>query len=116
MKAKIQRYGAVVGVKAGMVARYRELHAAAWPAVLATIKRNHIQNYSIFLRKLADGRHYLFSYFEYVGDDITTDMAGIAAEPVTQRWWTECLPCLELLSDRAPGEIWSPMEEVFHFD
>lgn len=116
MKAKIQRYGAVVGVKAGMVAQYQELHAVAWPAVLATIKRIHIQNYSIFLRKLADGRHYLFSYFEHAGDDFDADMARIAAEPVTQRWWTECVPCLELLPDRASGEIWSPMEEVFHLD
>ena len=116
MKAKVQRYGAVVGVKDGMIARYKELHAAAWPEVLAIIKRRRIQNYSIFLRQLADGKHYLFSYFEYVGDDFAADMAGIAAEPVTQRWWAECVPCLELLPDRAPGEIWSPLEEVFHLD
>ena len=116
MKAKVQRYGAVVGVKAGMVARYRELHAAAWPDVLAIIKCRRIRNYSIFLRQLADGRHYLFSYFEYVGDDFTADMARIAAEPVTQRWWAECVPCLEMLPDRAPCEVWSPLEEVFHLD
>ena len=116
MKARVQRCGSVVGVKAALVARYRELHAAAWPEVLAIIQRNHIQNYSIYLRQLADGRHYLFSYFEYIGDDFTADMARIAAEPVTQRWWAECVPCLELLPDRAPGEIWSPLEEVFHLD
>ena len=116
MRNTIQRYGTVVGVKAGMMARYKELHAAASPEVLAIIKRNYIQNYSIYLRQLADGRHYLFSYFEYVGDDFTADMARIAAEPVTQRWWAECVPCLELLPDRAPGEIWSPLEEVFHLD
>jgi L-rhamnose mutarotase len=116
MKTNVQRYGSVVAVKADGVARYKELHAAAWPAVLEIIKRSHIRNYSIYLRRLADGRHYLFSYLEYVGDDFTADMARIAAEPVTQRWWAECIPCLELLPDRAPGEVWSPMEEVFHLD
>mgnify|MGYP001552115363 CR=1 FL=1 len=116
MKNQVQRYGSVVGVKEDRVARYEELHAAAWPEVLAIIKRSHIQNYSIYLRKLADGRHYLFSYFEYAGDDFAADMARIAAEPVTQSWWAECVPCLELLPDRTPGEVWSPMREVFHLD
>ena len=111
-----QRYGSVVGVKPEKVERYKELHAAAWPEVLAMLKRSHIGNYSIYLRKLADGRHYLFSYFEYTGNDFAADMAQIAGDPATQRWWAECVPCLDLLPDRAPGEIWSLMAEVFHLD
>jgi L-rhamnose mutarotase len=99
-----------------MVARYKELHAAAWPEVLAVIKRSHIRNYSIYLRTLVDGRTYLFSYFEHAGDDFEADMALMIDDPVTQRWWAECVPCLELLPDRAPGEVWSPLEEVFHLD
>jgi len=116
MKNKIQRYGAVVGVKPEKVARYKELHAAVWPDVLVIIKRSRIQNYSIYLRTLADGRPYLFSYFEYVGENFAADMALMIDDPVTQRWWAECVPCLELLPDRAPGEVWSPLEEVFHLD
>lgn len=112
----VQRYGSVVGVKTGKVAHYKELHAAAWPDVLAMIKQCNIRNYSIYLRKLADGRHYLFSYFEYTGNDFAGDMKQMASDPVTQRWWAECVPCLDLLPDRAPGEIWSPMEEVFHLE
>jgi len=65
---------------------------------------------------LPDGRPYLFTYFEYLGDDFAADMARIAADPATQRWWAVCVPCLELFPDRAPGEIWSLMEEVFHLD
>jgi len=116
MKNSVQRYGSVVGVKTGMVARYQELHAAVWPEVLAVITRSHIRNYSIYLRKLAGGRHYLFSYFEYTGSDFAADLVRIAADATTQRWWAECVPCLELLPDRAPGEIWSAMQEVFHHD
>lgn len=116
MKKPVQRYGAVVGVKPGQVARYQALHAAVWPEVLAVIQACHIQNYSIYLRRLADGQPYLFSYFEYAGTDFAADLARLAAAPVTQRWWAECVPCLELLPDRGPGEIWSPMTEVFHLD
>ena len=47
----IKRHGSVAGVKADMVARYQELHAAAWPEVLAVIRRSNIRNYSIFLRE-----------------------------------------------------------------
>lgn len=112
----MKRYGAVVGIKPEKVDRYKELHAAAWPEVLAVIKRSHIRNYSIYLRTLADGRPYLFSYFEHVGADFEADMASMVDDPVTRRWWAECVPCLELLPDRAPGEIWSPLEEVFHLD
>ena len=116
MSAPARRYGAVVGVKPAMLARYKELHAAVWPDVLAIIKRSRIGNYSIFLRTLPDGLPYLFSYFEYEGDDFAADMELMASDPVTKRWWAECVPCLELLPDRSPGEIWSPLEEVFHLD
>ena len=50
------------------------------------------------------------------GHDFEADSAAIAAEPETQRWWAECIPCLELLPDRNPGDVWSLMEEVFHLD
>lgn len=112
----MQRYGMVIGLRPEKVAEYKELHAAVWPEVLQTIKDCHIRNYSIFLRKLEDGRYYLFSYFEYTGDDFEADMAKMAADPVTQKWWSICGPCQQPLSDREPGEWWAAMEEVFHLD
>ncbi len=110
----MQRYGSVLGLRADKVERYKELHAAVWPEVLRMIKSWHIENYSIYLRKLPDGKHYLFSYFEYTGDDFAADCACMAADPVTQEWWGECMPCQEPLPDRAEGEWWAGMEEVFH--
>lgn len=65
---------------------------------------------------MPDGAHYLFSYFEYIGEDFEADMAKMAADPETQRWWEACKPCHEPLSDRNPGEWWANMEEVFHCD
>ena len=110
----MQRYAAVVGVPAESIAEYQRLHASAWPGVLAMIDACQIRNYSIFLRKLPDGKHYLFSYFEYHGTDFAADMAKMAADPETLRWWDVCKPLLTPLPDRAESEFWAGMEEVFH--
>ena len=92
-------------------AEYKKLHAAAWPDVLKRLKASNIQNYSIYYR---DG--WLFSYFEYVGDNFEADNAAIAADPPTRDWWKVCIPCLRPLDSSPEGEIWAPMEEVFHLD
>ncbi len=112
----MKRYASVVGLKEEKIRYYRELHAAVWPDVLAMIKACKIDNYSIYLRKLPDGKYYLFSYFEYNGGDFAADCAKMAADPTTQKWWRECMPCQEPLADRAEGEWWAGMEEVFHCD
>ena len=112
----IQRYGMVIGVKPEKIEYYKTLHAAAWPGVLAKIKDCHIRNYSIYLREVAKGQFLLFSYFEYTGDDFDADMARMAADPETQRWWKETDPCQSPIPTRLDKEFWSRMEEVFHAD
>ncbi len=112
----VKRYGTVVGLRPEKAIEYKELHAAVWPDVLAKIRECHIRNYSIYLRTLDDGRPYLFSYFEYVGEDFGADMAKMAADPRTQEWWAVCKPCHKPLEGRAPDEWWSAMEELFHVD
>ena len=112
----MKRYGMVIGLKQDKIEEYRRLHAAVWPDVLRMIAECSIRNYSIYLRRLPDGDHYLFSYFEYVGEDFAVDMAKMAADPTTQKWWAVCMPCQEPLPDRAEGQWWASMEEVFHCD
>ena len=112
----MKRYGSVIGVRAEKLEEYKKLHAAVWPDVLRMIQRCNIRNYSIYLRKLPDGNHYLFSYFEYTGSDFAADMAIMAADATTQKWWAVCKPCQMPLDDRAPGDWWAGMEEVFHVD
>ena len=112
----MKRYGSVVGVKEDKLEEYKELHAAVWPDVLKMIEDCNLHNYSIYLRKLPDGNHYLFSYFEYTGDDFAADCAKMAADATTQKWWDVCMPCHTPLPDRAEGEWWADMEEVFHSD
>ncbi len=112
----MKRYGSVIGVRKDELSAYKKLHAAVWPDVLKMIAVCHIRNYSIYLRQLPDGNYYLFSYFEYTGSDFKADMARMAADPTTQKWWDVCKPCQEPLANRAEGEWWSDMEEVFHCD
>ena len=113
---KIRRYGSVIGVKEQALAKYKELHANPWPEVNAKLKEANMQNYSIYLTQFPDVKYYLFSYFEYVGNDYEADIAKMTAVPTTQKWWEECMPCQEPLPDRAEGEWWAEMEEVFHLD
>lgn len=112
----MKRYGSVLALHPEKVEEYKKLHAAAWPDVLRMIRACNIRNYSIYLRVLDDGQPYLFSYFEYVGTDFEADMAKMAADETTQRWWTFCKPCQKPLKNRAADEWWAGMEEVFHTD
>ncbi len=113
---KVQRYGSVIGVKEESLEKYKDLHANPWPAVNKQIKNSNIRNYSIYLTQFPDGKYYLFSYFEYVGDDFDADMAKMAEDPTTQKWWKQTDPCQEPLANRAEGEFWKTMEEVYHPD
>ncbi|MDH3982220.1 MAG: L-rhamnose mutarotase [Kiritimatiellaceae bacterium] len=110
------RYGSVIEVKKEKIDEYKRLHADVWPDVAKMITDCNIVNYSVYLRKLPDGKDYLFSYFEYLGDDFEADCAKMAADPTTQKWWDVCKPCHTPFEDRADGEWWASMEEVFHQD
>lgn len=107
----MKRYGQMIKVKPGKLDEYVRLHANPWPEVVDMIRECNIRNYSIYHK---DG--WLFAYFEYVGENFEADMAKMAADPMTQKWWDVCKPCHEPLETRAPGEWWATMEEVFHVE
>jgi L-rhamnose mutarotase len=115
-RASVERYGMIIGLKPEKIAYYKELHAATWPRVLKMIRECHIRNYSIYLKEIEPGKFYLFSYLEYTGNDFEADMARMAADPTTQKWWKETNPCQYAIPTHAPKEWWSRMEEVFHTD
>ncbi len=112
----VERHGMIIGLKPEKIAYYKELHAAVWPGVLKKIEECHIRNYSIYLQEVEPGKFYLFSYFEYTGADFEADMARMAADPTTQKWWKETDPCQYAIPTHKPKEWWSRMEEVFHTD
>lgn len=109
----MKRYGSVIGVSEEGKAEYRKLHAAVWPGVLAQIAECNIRNYSIFLK---EPENLMFSYFEYHGTDFAADMAKMAADHETQRWWAINMPLQRPLDTRKEGEWWADMTEIFHVD
>jgi len=112
----VKRFGSVTGLRPEKIAYYKQLHANAWPEVLKKIKECHIRNYSIYMQRL-DSNYYLFSYFEYNGNDFEGDMKKMADDPNTQRWWKETDPCqLPLPEAAGKNQIWTDMEQVFHTD
>ncbi|MEP6464696.1 MAG: L-rhamnose mutarotase [Parafilimonas sp.] len=114
MEKKVERYGMVTGLKPEKIAYYKELHVNAWAGVLKKIKECNIQNYSIYLKEI-DSKYYLFSYFEYTGNNFDADMKKMAEDETTQRWWKETAPTQIPLPDAAAkNETWSRMEEVFY--
>ncbi|GCE21973.1 L-rhamnose mutarotase [Dictyobacter kobayashii] len=105
----MQRYGQVIKVKPEAVTEYEHLHANVWSGVLSTIYDCNIRNYSIFRYDT-----WLFSYFEYVGNDFAADMQKMAADPITQKWWTYTDAMQEPVPLHKEGDWWTMMKEVFH--
>jgi L-rhamnose mutarotase len=104
----MRRVAQVIAVRPEQLAAYRELHRDVPQPVLDRIRRSHISNYSIHL--LGDR---LFSYFEYHGDDLEADLALMAADEATRRWWKLTAPCQMPVPEAAPGEWWAAAEQVF---
>ena len=110
----VRRFHAVTGLRPEKAGDYFRLHAAPWPGVLKMIKQANIRNFSIAVKEI-EGKLYLFSYYEYIGDDYDTDMKKVAADSETQRWWKETEPCQRPLPDAAAMKvIWSEAKEVFY--
>ena len=106
----MQRYASVIRLKPEHREEYLRIHRDVWPSVEDMIVRANIRNYSIFLHG-----DLLFAYLEYVGDDYEADMAAMAADPESQRWWKITDPMQESLTE-GEGPWWTPIPEVYHID
>lgn len=111
--SEVQRMGSVVQIKDDCIEEYCKLHANTWPSVLKQNTKSNLRNYNIFLRKMPDGKNYLFSYVEYIGNNFTSDMEEMASNKEVQDWWSLCKPMHIPFNDREEGEWWASMEQVF---
>jgi L-rhamnose mutarotase len=114
-REKVQRIGMVIGLKPEKREYYNKLHANPWPEVNQTIKKSKLRNYSIYETQI-DGKWYLFTYFEYVGDNFKADMEKIGENKKTRQWWKETDPCQIRLPGTPKGEQWLKIPEVYHLD
>lgn len=107
----VRRVASVIGLADDHAEEYLRHHRAVWPEVLAALSAAHVTNYSIY-------RHgdLLFSYLEYRGTDYEADMARIAEDPSTQRWWSIMMPMQRSLRAHPDEPWWTELVEVFHLD
>ena len=107
----MQRNGLIIGVKPEHCEQYKKYHATVWSEVLKMITACNVRNYSIFNKD-----NQLFAYFEYLDDDFPGDMAKMAVDPTTQKWWKVMEPLQQPFENIKEGEWWANMEEVFRLD
>ena len=109
--AQTLRFGMAIGIRPEKLGEYQALHADDHHGVRDLLAAAHMRNFSIYLQQFPDGKHYLFGYFEYDGDDYDADMARLAAEPRNQEWLATCGP----MQIPFPGEpTWQQMQRVYY--
>ncbi len=107
---QIKRVGMVVGIDPDHIAEYKRLHADDNAGVRDILSKYHMQNFSIFLQQMPDGKWYEFGYYEYTGRDFEGDMKKMGEEPRTKEWLKVCDP----MQIPLPGaEGWTEMERVY---
>ena len=88
----VRRFGSMIKIKPEGLEQYKAYHANPLPGVNEMIKECNLKNYSIYQRG-----DYMFSYFEYDGEDYEADMEKMAADPTTQHWWSLVKPLMQPL-------------------
>ncbi|PPR06228.1 hypothetical protein CVT24_000619 [Panaeolus cyanescens] len=97
---------------------YIQIHQQTWPAVLLALQRSNIIDYSIHYAERFD---LLIATFKYTGSNYAEDMARIAEDPETRRWWAITDGMQESLVSGAQGSggdvpWWLDLPEVFRFE
>jgi L-rhamnose mutarotase len=104
------RYCFLLQVRPGLLAEYRQRHAAVWPDMLRALREAGWRNYSLFARP--DGL--LVGYVE--ADDLGTAQQAMAATEVNARWQAEMSRYFTGLDGRGPDEGLQLLDEVFNLD
>ncbi|KAI0345058.1 rhamnose mutarotase [Trametopsis cervina] len=116
--AHTKRICQIIKLKPEYEAEYINAHANVWPSVLSALARHNIADYSINYYKPLQ---LLIATFKYTGSDLEKDMADIAADPETQRWWELTDRMQESFQEGATGSggsvpWWTDVPEVFRFE
>ena len=95
-------------------ASYGSLHG--WAAAETTAVVENAESLVCMSQRVQEQCERIGLAFFDTGSDFAADMAKMAADSITQKWWDVCMPCQDPLPNKAEGEWWADMEEVFHAD
>lgn len=107
----MKRLAQVIRLRPEAIEEYERIHRDVPRAVLERLRSSRMTNYSIFRYGTL-----LVAYLEYSGDALEADLAAMAADPATRAWWQVTEPLQEPVAERASGEWWHEIPEVFHLD
>lgn len=104
---KTKTVASLIGLKPEFAERYIILHRHTFPGVLDRLHASNIVDYTIF-----EHRGILFSHLVWRGEDYESDMAAIAADPVTREWWKLTDAMQQPLPGRKTDEWWQTLEAL----
>ena len=107
----MKRVSFLLKVKPERIAEYKEAHREVWPEMQEALRQTGWHNYSLFMRE--DGL--LFGYFE-AEESFAASRAGMAQQPINEKWQTAMAPFFENLGGAHADQIMQELEEVFHVD
>lgn len=105
-----QRVCFTLRVKKDVLEEYKQRHQSVWPEMLQALRDTGWHNYSLFLCE----EGLLIGYLET--PDFEAALAGMAAQPVNDRWQAEMRKFFEDPEGQAPDRKMRPIPEVFHLD
>jgi L-rhamnose mutarotase len=108
-----KRVGKVIEIKEDRLEEYKSLHAGYNSGVRDLLNAVNIQNFSIYVTQFPDGKYYLFSYYEYKGEDYQKDMAKLGAEPRIKKWLEMC-DAMQISLQKESS--WKVMDPVYYND
>ena len=77
----MKRIATITKLKSGMKEEYKKIHDKIWDDMVEAGHKANMRNFTIFVHE-----DYLFSYFEYIGDNYEADMARKNSLEVTKKW------------------------------
>jgi L-rhamnose mutarotase len=104
----MKRIATLTKLKPGCGEAYKKIHDEIWEGVVQAAHEANMRNFTIF-------RHgdYLFSYYEYIGDDFDADMAQKNALPISPKWQAATGALRELVDGES---MLIKLEELWHHD
>ena len=103
------RYAFKLRIKADAIEEYDREHQRVWPELLAKLKEAGISEYSIFRRGQDLVLVLRVEDFDRAWDELDRD-------PVNQRWQAFMGRLFEPVTDKAPGERFAMLKEVFYLE
>ncbi len=100
------RLGFKMTLFAGKIEEYKKRHDEIWPDLVKLLKKNDIEDYSIFLDEST------YSLFGVLKISNASNMETLSENEVMKKWWAYMKDIMASNDDNSPVSI--PLKEVFY--